>query len=404
MGRPFAPLALLGGYLLAAGAALGLRRAIRGPFRDPEVESRGDSVVLPMGARLFFVWALQPLWWLVKRSGVPATAITVLGAMLAFAAGLAVAQGALALGGWLYLASGVGDFLDGRMARSQRTASRSGAAIDSVLDRYSDAAILLGLAWYFRTSWALALVLAALVGALLVSYVRARGEGLGVSVTVGVMQRPERVALIGAALALGPAIEAAVAMVSADAVVIAVVGIVALMSHVTSLHRLFHLLGRLQERPYDGRRLLPAAISAALATCVDFALVVILVSRGGLSPALATALGCGVGGVTNFLLNRWWTFASRDKAMPQALRYALVSAASAALNSGGVALVIAFPAVDYRIGWLLVRALLFVCWTFPLQRGYVYGVAEPGQAAPRDKTAVLVDRRIFPLRDPRRAD
>lgn len=371
------PVICLAGYLAAAGAGLAVYSWVHGRFRDKETESRGDSVVLPMGARVFFMWALRPLWFLVRWSGVPATAITTVATLFAFGAGLAAAQGSLALAGWLYLAAGIGDVFDGRVARLQGTANSSGAAIDSILDRYSDAAVPLGLAWYFRGGWPQLIVLAALVGTLLVSYVRARGEGLGVNVTVGMMQRPERVTLLGTALALGPAFEAMMGTVSADGILIATVTFIAIATQATALHRLVHLLRRLrqgpQERPASWRRFAPAAISAFLATLVDFALVVVLVANTEMSAASATAIGCILGGAANFSLNRWWTFASRGRPVPQAVRYSIVSAVSALLNGGGVALVLALPLPDYRLGWLVVRGLVFVCWNFPLQRGYVYG-------------------------------
>lgn len=381
---PLAPAVCVVGYLVAAGAGFGIYSVVCGRVRDRETEARSDSVVLPMGARVFFMWALRPLWFLVRWSGVPATAITTVATLFAFGAGLAAAQGSLALAGWLYLAAGIGDVFDGRVARLQGTANSSGAAIDSILDRYSDAAVPLGLAWYFRGGWPQLMVLAALVGTLLVSYVRARGEGLGVSVTVGTMQRPERVALLGSALALGPAFEALMGGVSADGLLIATVTLIAVATHATALHRLLHLLRRLRQGRREHaswRRFAPAAVSAFLATLVDFALVVFLVSNAGMSAAPATAIGCILGGAANFSLNRWWTFASRDRPAPQALRYVIVSTVSAMLNGGGVALVVALPLPDYRIGWLLVRGLVFVCWNFPLQRGYVYGSRGRGKPA-----------------------
>ena len=68
---------------------------------------------------------------------------------------VALAAGRFALGGWLYLFAGILDVLDGRIARARGLASKKGAALDSVLDRYSDSAVLVGLSWYYRDSWVL---------------------------------------------------------------------------------------------------------------------------------------------------------------------------------------------------------------------------------------------------------
>jgi phosphatidylglycerophosphate synthase/putative flippase GtrA len=367
-----------GGYLLAAAGALALRTLLFGRWHDGETRARGDSALLPMSARLFFTWALWPLWLLARWTRLPAVGFTLLGALLAMGSGMAVASGALALGGWLYLFAGVCDVLDGRVARALGTAGAHGAAIDSVLDRYADAAVMVGVAWHLRGGWPLALALAVLVGSMLVSYVRARGEGLGVEVRVGLMQRPERVVLIGAALALGPVVaHVSEGALAADHVVVAALALVAATTHVTALHRLTHVLAALRRERAPATSgwdpLMPAASSALAATAVDFAVVSALVAYLHVGAVEATAVGCLVGGLCNFTLNRWWAFSSSARPVPQALRYAIVSASSALLNSGGVALALALPLRDYRVAWVLVRAVVFLCWIFPLQRDYVYG-------------------------------
>jgi len=118
----------------------------------------------------------------------------------------------------------------------------------------------------------------------------------------------------------------------------------------------------------------PATISAFIATAADFGLMSLLVSWDVATTTQATALGCLLGGIINFSLNRVWTFASTDDIPTlQAIRYTIVSVTSALLNSGGVALALTLPLADYRIGWVLVRGVVFLCWNFPLQRDYVYG-------------------------------
>ena len=103
-------------------------------------------------------------------------------------------------GGLIILFAGLFDMIDGRLARVGHMASKFGAVYDSVLDRYSEMIMFLGICWYLVAhSYFLSSLFAfiALIGSIMVSYTRARGESLGVVADVGFMQRPERVILIG---------------------------------------------------------------------------------------------------------------------------------------------------------------------------------------------------------------
>jgi phosphatidylglycerophosphate synthase len=99
------------------------------------------------------------------------------------------------------LLGGLMDMVDGRLARVSKTASRYGAMFDSVLDRYSEMFMFLGICYYLiGHSYFLSSLFAfvAMIGSIMVSYTRARAEGLGVKMAdVGFMQRPERILLIG---------------------------------------------------------------------------------------------------------------------------------------------------------------------------------------------------------------
>ncbi len=101
------------------------------------------------------------------------------------------------MAGWVILLAGTLDILDGRIARKIGKASKRGAFFDSMLDRYGEILIFLGLAAHFRGSILFPIILLALAGSLMVSYTRARAEGLGVTCKVGLMQRPERIVLLG---------------------------------------------------------------------------------------------------------------------------------------------------------------------------------------------------------------
>lgn len=111
-------------------------------------------------------------------------------------------KGDLSYVGWgcgLVLFAGLFDMLDGQVARISGKASRFGALYDSVLDRYSELLMFLGICYYlvgqgYLVSSLFAFI--ALVGSMMVSYVRARAEGIGIECNGGLMQRPERIIVI----------------------------------------------------------------------------------------------------------------------------------------------------------------------------------------------------------------
>jgi putative flippase GtrA len=105
---------------------------------------------------------------------------------------------------------------------------------------------------------------------------------------------------------------------------------------------------------------------------VDFASVLGMVEKLSFSPVVATALGCVLGGVVNYSMNRLITFRSQGAVAPQMARYTLVSATSALLNAGGVALLTLHPQLAYTLGWWLARGAVYFAWNLPLQRDYVF--------------------------------
>ena len=108
-------------------------------------------------------------------------------------------SGELAYVGWgggIVLFAGLFDMMDGRVARVGKMSSTFGALYDSVLDRYSELVTLFGIFYYLMLQgylWGSIITFIALIGSLMVSYVRARAEGLDIECKVGLMQRPERV-------------------------------------------------------------------------------------------------------------------------------------------------------------------------------------------------------------------
>lgn len=383
------PVLLLGSYFFLGLLLYLVRRLRHGRFEDAEINTRGKTAIIGMAPRHYFAWVMSPLWKGLARLQVPANAITTLSVLIAMASGTALAAGHFALGGWLYIFAGACDFIDGRLARASGRTSPAGAAFDSVLDRYAESAVFIGLAWFFRDSWALLLVLLALSGSHLVPYVRARGEGLGVEVKVGTMQRPERLVIIGLTAAFSPLVEALWAPVDglpAHRLAVLGVAVLAFTTPLTALARLFHVMkvldpnqSNLLERPAGVGGLGRNLISAVVATGADFALVFVLVRELQVAPWSSTLLGCVLGGLVNFLINRVWAFESRAPALGQAARYTFVSGSNALINAGGVGALMLLPGFDPLWAWWLVRGLTFLTWSYPLHRDYVYVKAPPAQ-------------------------
>lgn len=136
---------------------------------------------------------VRPLNLALHRLRVNADQMTLAGVVFGGLAGLAFAQDRFPLGGLFLVLSGISDMLDGSLARAAGLASPFGSFIDSVADRFTDCVIFGGLAWHYRETPTLLVVLAGLTGSLLVSYTRARAEGLGVPCDIGLMERPERI-------------------------------------------------------------------------------------------------------------------------------------------------------------------------------------------------------------------
>lgn len=137
-----------------------------------------------------------------------ANAATAVGLIIAVVAAYFASEGEFLIGGVLVLVASVFDLLDGGIARATDSVSKRGALTDSVFDRVSELAVLVGLGMYYsagagadQTGVLLAFV--AIGGSLMVSYVRARAEGLGVKGTAGFLTRPERVVITVVCLVAG---------------------------------------------------------------------------------------------------------------------------------------------------------------------------------------------------------
>jgi CDP-diacylglycerol--glycerol-3-phosphate 3-phosphatidyltransferase len=146
---------------------------------------------------------LTPIGRGLERVGVGPDGLTALGLGLSVVTALLVASGHLVGGVVGLTASGVVDLLDGSVARTSGRASPRGAFFDSVADRVSDAVVFGGVAWYLERTDGRGAILAfaAVALAMLISYERAKAEGLGYDARGGLMERAERMVLLGVGMA-----------------------------------------------------------------------------------------------------------------------------------------------------------------------------------------------------------
>ncbi len=147
---------------------------------------------------------LAPVLDLFVRTGVSPNTVTTIGFLVTMAAGVAFFYGSLQIGGALVLLGGFFDVVDGYVARQTERVTRFGSFYDSTLDRISEVMVFLGVFSLYNGNepnigepWMVYVVALALAGSLLVSYTRARAEGMGIQCRVGLMQRAERVLLLG---------------------------------------------------------------------------------------------------------------------------------------------------------------------------------------------------------------
>lgn len=170
-----------------------------------------------------------PLSHIAKRIPFSPNTLTFTGFLITVSAAIIIPI-SIRLGGILILIGGIFDVIDGVVARTRGKATKFGAFLDSVLDRYSDAFLFLALSWYFIAKSNLIgvyLSLGTLVGAFLISYARARAEGIGESCHTGIMERPERIILLAFAAITGW--------------LLPILWIMLILTHITVFQRIYHV-------------------------------------------------------------------------------------------------------------------------------------------------------------------
>lgn len=182
-----------------------------------------------------FLKIIEPLGNFLVRLNINPNAFTTVGFSISIFSGYFFATGSLRLGAVFVFLSGIFDILDGKIARASNQVTRFGALYDSTLDRYAEMIVYFGIAYYFISQDMFKSSIAsciALGGSVMVSYVRARAEGLGFSCKIGIFQRPERIITMGAA-----------ALIHVYALSVGMV-ILAIMTNFTAIQRIYFVYNK----------------------------------------------------------------------------------------------------------------------------------------------------------------
>ncbi|MCK4352556.1 CDP-alcohol phosphatidyltransferase family protein [candidate division WOR-3 bacterium] len=176
--------------------------------------------------------------------------LTLIGFLITVFAGIVYARGIFWLGGVILLVGGLFDVLDGEVAKLTNRVSKFGAFLDSCIDRYSDFIVLFGIFWWYMGSrnWevgigkyggtlnlASILIILTILGSFMVSYTRARAEGIGIDCKVGLGERAFRVPVIVLGSLFGPKI------------FIGFLWLLAIITNLTAFYRMYYIGRRINE-------------------------------------------------------------------------------------------------------------------------------------------------------------
>ena len=222
--------------LIFGAAFWGMRAFTRS---HPDTSAVRGSRLLTSEARAWYYSNLDPFVLLFAERGVKAMAITYAQIAASLLTAVAYAGGLIYTAGFLVLFTGTLDILDGKVARLTNGDSKRGAFLDSVIDRYAEFFGYVGLIVFFGSGWRVWATLFAVLGGMMVSYTRARAEGLGVPCEIGLLQRPERFVLIGFGSIFS---SVAVHLFGGDhELLAAVILVLAVLSNITAVQRIVHV-------------------------------------------------------------------------------------------------------------------------------------------------------------------
>lgn len=194
-----------------------------------------------LNAKIRGIWdrGMEPVGGFVGRSGITPNQVTVLGVVVQGVVSYLIVVDRLVAAGFVLIAAALLDTVDGAVAKARGLVTKFGAFWDSTLDRLSDALVFLPIAWLYLADptperadqqWVPALALATLVLSFLVSYAKARAEGLGFDCNVGLIERAERLIIMILALVFN-------ALLPAALVILALTSLITLVQRIMHVHK-----------------------------------------------------------------------------------------------------------------------------------------------------------------------
>jgi phosphatidylglycerophosphate synthase len=209
------------------------------------VDEKEHSHLLSRFLKEYWYWLSSPFEKLLLKLRITPNALTMIGFLISCLSAYFFYRGRIGLGGWFMIFGATFDMFDGRIARLTGQSSPSGAFFDSVMDRFGEGVVFLGLVGYYRNSWLLYAVVIALIGSTMVSYTRARGEGIGVACTSGIMQRPERIVYLSLGSIFSPIAAYYISLVYVirfDFLLVIAISTIALLSNVSAISRVKRII------------------------------------------------------------------------------------------------------------------------------------------------------------------
>ena len=142
-------------------------------------------------------------------------------------------------GGVMLLITGIIDTFDGAVAKLNNKTTKYGAVLDSTLDRYTEFIIFLGILFFFKSDWIFYIVFIAMIGSIMVSYIKARAESIGIRVEIGLMQRAERIILLAGGAILNEPVNAI--FIDNDLILRITLCLLAVLNNFTAYQRLIYV-------------------------------------------------------------------------------------------------------------------------------------------------------------------
>jgi CDP-diacylglycerol---glycerol-3-phosphate 3-phosphatidyltransferase len=219
--------------------------------KDSMIPAYSHKTFIGPFIREYGYWFTYPLIYIFIKLKITPNSLTILSPIISLITGYFYYKGSFGIAGWVFVASGFCDMLDGRLARMTNQITKEGAYLDSNLDRYSDGIIFGSIALYFRTDlFMLIITIFAIIGIQVTSYSKARGEINGISTKIGLMQRTERFFLLGLVSVFHPFIMLILNRygITREYPIIIAMILMAVLTNYTAMYRIIYVFNKIRKQ------------------------------------------------------------------------------------------------------------------------------------------------------------